>query len=562
MTSGATVLATWLKQTLAGDPLFGLPGTQNAELYSALGTEDVRVVVSTDEMKAAFAALGFGRVTSRPAILCTIAGPGFGFATNALLEASHDSVAVINIVCRRREVDGRRFQLQAIDHESIAGAFSKAVLHISEPSSVVAVLEAAYEAASSGEPGPVTVLADTEMLFESVAEPVAERNRRDVDISESNPADDLVAACERINGKKALILAGAGCVAAADSLLALVERCAIPVITTTSGRGVIPESHDLCIPIDLAKPDLVNELLAAFDLVVAVGVKFTHNSSFAYQLAVAPDKLLHVDQSADVLNANYPAALAVESSAERFFAALNNAGLPRQSIDIAWLAELRTRIADSRAAYSVDPQVASEPTMSLATFFALLSDELRNDGILVTDSGAHQMYARRHFSVQNVNGLIGPINFQSMGFGIPAAIGARLAAPERVTAVLTGDGGLHMAASELARAAMLELNLIVIVFVDGYFGLIRSQQLSSSDEAVGVGLPATDYGALASAYGACWQPFDGSLAPIFEAARERRAPTLVTVPIADGADLESLRKRARLKRKAKRLVRSLLPPKG
>jgi acetolactate synthase-1/2/3 large subunit len=180
---------------------------------------------------------------------------------------------------------------------------------------------------------------------------------------------------------------------------------------------------------------------------------------------------------------------------------------------------------------------------------------LPDDAIVVTDSGYHQMSVRRHFAVRSPLGLIVPTNFQSMGFALPAAIGAALAAPSREVVAVIGDGGMLMSALELITAVRERVRLTVVVFNDGAYSLIRNPQLAGYGESHGTELLDPDFEALAAATGADYRLAgpDGIRAALARSGADEPLVRLVEVPLADSPGLKRMRRRGKLRAAARRV---------
>jgi acetolactate synthase-1/2/3 large subunit len=247
---------------------------------------------------------------------------------------------------------------------------------------------------------------------------------------------------------------------------------------------------------------VLNHIVEQHDLVLAIGVKFSHNASFGFGLRIAPEKLVHVDASRAVLDANYPAQFSICADAGEFCSRLE------QKLDFATTSSLsdveawQEQLDESRDDSALEPNFSGCPGGSAAAFFGALQSHFPPDAMYVSDSGYHQMLLRRYMIASDSPQLLVPSNFQSMGFGLPAAIGAALEYPNRIVVCIHGDGGFQMCATDLATAVQLRLNMRVFVFDDGYYGLIRKQQLGSGDIANGIKVPAMDLLAVARATGA------------------------------------------------------------
>ena len=552
--TGAELIAQWLR-THGVTHLFGLPGSQNAVLYNALRREErqagSQAWISTHEMSAGFTALGYAAARGAPAVLSIIGGPGFSYALTPLLEAASDSLPLVCLVFVRRERPGKRFQGQAIDHLALGSAAAKAVLTMThseaDSSSPLAVLDRAWHLAQTGQPGPVVVLAEAEFLESDVGPPESFGSEplMSAAAAEGPPTVDLVV--DRLlhelaaPGRK-LFWLGRGTLGAADTFQLLAERYDAVVITTTSARGVMAEDHPRCLPHDLVPADVVNPFLAEFDHIFAWGVRMSENACKGFELRLPREKLIHLDAEPMALDGNYPA---------RFTACVDVAEIARRLIDspagrnqhgrssslsgmaggealVSW----RARFASSHAS-RLEPRVPGVTPPTPAGFFRALREVLPDEAILVLDSGFHQLLARRYFCVRRPRGLLLPANFQSMGFAIGAATGAKLACPDRHVVALLGDGGFRMSGLELLAAVERRISLVTVIFDDGYYGLIRNRQIFVDGQTHGVALPPICYGSFAQAIGANF--VDGSSAPA-EAIGEALAselPTIVAVRLND-----------------------------
>ena len=532
--------------------VFGLPGTQNVALFEALRTASLRTVVPTHEMGAAFMACGYSRVSGRVGVLTTIPGPGFTYALTGLAEARLDSVPLLYLVGRPARGPGRRFQLQALDQAAIADPLTKARIDVDRADDLPRVITEAFRLATADEPGPVMVHYDPALLGVETTAPSPAPGPAEAPASSEGIAEALALLA---SAGRVLIFAGQGANAAGAAVRDLAERVKAAVVTTTSARGILPEDHPLVVPSDLRGAGTLNELIASSDLVLALGVKFSHNGALGFELRLPEDRLVHVDASAGSLGANYPARLAIRADLAGWMQRLV-AGCGADRRGPGWetgeLERWRVRL-DQSSVFAVEPRVAgAEP----AHFFAALRKALPPETCLVTDSGLHEMLARRHFPVLAPRGLIVPTDFQSMGFGLPAAIGAKLAAPDRPVVLVTGDGGLAMCGLELLTAVRERVGLPILVLNDGRYGLIRLDQIRQFGHTFGVDLPTLDFAGLAEAVGARYAAA-GAGADLGDRLREalgERGPTVIEVPVGDSSAMRRVRVGAQARGAGRRLL--------
>lgn len=531
--TGAELLCETLV-ALGARVVFGVPGTQNVELFDALRRARLRTVLTTNELTAALMAGAYARVSHTVGVVVTIPGPGFLFAVPGLAEARLDSAAVLLIVGAPAAHPGRRFQLQAVDQQAIAAPVVKAYRHARSAADVPRVVRDAWHAAGRDEPGPVVVEVRQD-IWGAPADQVATAT-----VHEPAPAADLTAFVTRVaRARRPLVLAGQGAVSAAADLHAWVAERRVPVLTTPSARGVVPEDDPLVLGFDPLRSDVaaVNAACEAADLVLALGCKLSHNGSAGFELRLPPDRLVHVDTSADVLNANYPAALALAITSRVALTALRAGPAEPSEWSDADIAERRRAIRTTRSPELPEPRLGGTGEGSAAAFFAAVRRALPRDGIVVTDSGLHQILARRYFDVLAPGGLLLPSDLQTMGFGVPAAVAAKLAAPGRAVTAIVGDGGFATTGAELLTAAREELALVVVVLDDGYLNQIRLQQLREFGHAHGVDLGPLEIAAFARAVGADYLPAGPDIGAAIAAAHGAGRPVVVHVPVADSPEV-------------------------
>jgi acetolactate synthase I/II/III large subunit len=296
--------------------VFGLPGTQTVPLYDALRRSGLRTVTTTSELAAAFAATGYFRASGRLAAVSTIPGPGLTWALTALAEAHADSAAMVCIVGMAPLAERRRHALQVIDQQAVGKSLVKAWRTIESPEDLGRVIRWACGHALEGEPGPVVVEVGIDLLHAEAPDPPAEP------IAGTARGPDLDAAVHAVTrARRPVFYVGAGAHAAAGMLARVVERLHVPVCTTPSGRGALPEDHPWSIPFDFVRhrtADL-NALLASADAVVAIGCKLTHNGTGGFALELPEARLVYVNADPEAVG-SVKAAHAVVADAGDFLA--------------------------------------------------------------------------------------------------------------------------------------------------------------------------------------------------------------------------------------------------
>ena len=560
--TGGEVVCDVLERMGVGH-VFGLPGSQNKLLFDALRKSAITTVVPSHELGAAFMAIGCARGSGSVGVVVTIPGPGFAYTLAALAEAYLDSTPLLLLAGQQDPEAGRRFRIQEIDQATMAGPVVKRVISAESLAALPEAMIEGHASALEGEPGPVMVHLRSNVLEQRVKralpEPAIRTPHRPGPPSESvRTVADLVRASRRI-----LVLAGQGAVPGSDRLARLVDRLSTAIVTTTSARGVVPEDHPRVVVADNRGVEELNLLIESCDLVLALGIKFSQSGSWGYQLRVAEDKLVHVDASEDVLAANYPARLLVRSDVPEFLdsllEALGGESTQPRGFSVAELDDWRHRVESDAGSPREEPRIDGVEPPTAKRMFEEVQEALPRDAVLVTDSGLHQMLARRHFRVLAPRGLIVPTDFQSMGFGLPAAIGSRLAEPRRPVLALLGDGAFQMSGMELLTAVRQRLPIPVVVLRDGGYGLIRLQQLRYSGRTHGVDLQPLDLESFAAAVGAGFARVDGNLSETIRTALAASGPTLIEVGAADSPAIRRVAASGRLRAAGRRTLGPLWP---
>ena len=517
--------------------VFGVPGSQTVGLFEALRRSPVRTVLTTQELSAAFMANGYYRASGEVAAVVTIPGRGFAYALGGIGEAGHDSAALVHITVLPGRSPRERYQLQCIEQAAMARAVVKRVLDVHRVEEIAAAVAEATAVARDGEPGPVLIQVGAEALAsaaEAADGPAAALRPVAVDPEALGRVLDRLASARR-----PVILAGQGAAGAARELREVVEHCSIPVLTTPSGRGVLPEDHPFALPTEpeRAGVGVVNALLDEADLILALGCKLSHNGTFGFALRLPCERLIRVNTCIGWPADHYPAALDVQASVEGLLSHLLAVPGPRCGMASTWSpAEVdrwRDRLRAARPDGLPEPALRGVADGAPAGLFRALRRALPRDGIVVTDTGLHQVLARRHFDVLSPRGLILPSDFQAMGFGVPAAIGAALAAPQRPVVAVVGDGGLLASGTELVTAVRERLPLVVIVFHDGFLNQIRLRQFAGSGRAHAVELSELDLAAYSSALGLGYVAVGRDAEADLRAALASGRATLVEVRVGD-----------------------------
>ena len=477
---------------------FGIPGVQNLEYFDAFTSEGMDVVLTSHELGASFMADAAGRVTGEPGVVIVVPGPGLTNIFTGLGEALLDSAPVVVLVPGVRSDSKQDYQLHEINHEGAAENLSKLFIKVERGDEIAGAVARAVQVAKSGEPGPVIVEVPFNVLMDNV-------KHKDVEVlapefPEPSEADLDRAAELILSARQPGIHAGFGASDSSALIMELASRLDAPVSTTISGRGVIPEDHDLSVGFGFGNfgTRLAEKTFKQVDLVIAVGCKFSEVGSGGYGLKMP--KLIHIDANPATVGRNYKAEVGLAGDAGKILKALIKRIEDKKPIIES--SALRDSIREAHEKHA-KKMLSLKPWKDAVNPVAILT-ELRKlmprDGILTTDSGAHTSWVLSAYDAYKPRTVLSPIDFSSMGYGVPAAIGAMVAAPGRKVVAVVGDGGLLMTGSEFLTAARLGLPLMVVLFNDQALGMIKQTQERVYQRAGAVDI-CMDWQSYAGAFG-------------------------------------------------------------
>ncbi|MGP3926686.1 5-guanidino-2-oxopentanoate decarboxylase [Streptomyces sp. 8N616] len=513
------------------DLAFGIPGTHNLEIYRHLGTYGIRHIAPRHEQGAGYAADGYARTTGRPGIAITTTGPALLNIAAAVGQAYSDSVPLL-VVSPGMPLRHPR-QPVGLLHEThgqseMFGSIAAFGHRVSSVGEIDAAVARAFTLFRGERPRPVHIEIPLDLL--ETAEEVGPARLAPA-AAPARPAPKAVRAAAAALGaarRPAMVLGGGARGAAEECLaLALAEQLDAPVVTTANGKGVVPESHPLSVGVALHSR-AVRDWLADCDVVLAVGTELAESDVWCDDLELR-GTLIRVDIDPAQMYVGLPAGIALVGDARTALADLRHAAwAPRGgSADVP---EGREAAAALRAALLAE---TAERDARWLPYLAAIRSVLPPEAILTSDSAQCCYYgALPHLPVDPPGRYLHPTGFGTLGYALPAAIGAKAAAPERQVVALSGDGGLQFTVQELATAAQLRLPLPVVVFDNGGYGEIRDEMAARGDTPDAVDLAQVDLSALARAYGGHGVRVSApdELARALRTALDTPGPTVITVP--------------------------------
>ena len=471
-------LAVYALEQLGVRYTFGIPGVHNTEFYDELNnSETITPVLVTHEGGAAFMADAVSRVSDSVGTLAIVPAAGLTHAASGIGEAFLAGIPMLVISGGIRTDLDKRYQLHEIDQHAYMRPLTKATFHLKNHADIVPAFFEAYRIATSGEPGPVYLELPVNLqLFPgeagelpafTPAPPAGLPANTDL----ARAADLLLAA------KRPGLFVGWGACDAAAQAVALAEFLQAPAATTLQGLSAFPAKHPLHAGYSFGATAVpaAKHAFKDCDCLLAVGTRFGELATGSFGVTV-PENLIHVDINPKVFNQNYPAKLAIEGDAR--------AVLERLTLELRARAEprpangtLREQIRRDKQAYR-DEWFAhdSGERVNPARFFEALRRQMPDDAIASVDDGNHTYLTAELFPVHQSRCLIVPTDFNCMGYAVPAAIGAKIARPEREVFAIVGDGAFMMTCMEIVTAAMQGLGVVFFVFHDGELSQIAQAQ--------------------------------------------------------------------------------------
>lgn len=484
---------------------FGIPGTHNIELYDALaGSDKVRTVLITDEQSAGFMADAVWRSNGELACANVVPGAGLTHALSGIAEAYLDGMPLLVLGCGIRRDTRFAYQLHDVDQLAIAAPVCKGVFRPEHGGRIYETIRAACALARAGTPGPVMVeIPVDQYLFRPEAPVLAPPTP--VVPPVASPAA-LERAVELLRTRRPLLYLGWGAAGAGADLVRLAEALGSPVATTITGKGVFPEHHPLFLwnGFGEAAPPFAREAARASDLTLAIGCRFSEVGTGSYS-CVPVGPLIHADIDDGVFGRNFPAEVTLHGDAAATVRALLAALGETSRRDARLEARIAAGRAEVRAAQRSEP---SADRVTPARLFDALAATFGPDTVYTTDSGNGTFLAMETLVLDRPGRLLAPVDYSCMGYSVPAAIGAKLARPDRPVVALPGDGALLMTGLELLTAASQGVAVAVFVLRDRELAQIAQFQRTAFNRKAASVLPDYDVASLAEAVGIEWLRLD------------------------------------------------------
>jgi acetolactate synthase-1/2/3 large subunit len=484
--------------------VFGIPGLYSMPIFDALYHHPtIKVITVRHEQGAALMADGYARVSGKPAAVLLLPGPGVTNAMTGIGVAYYDSspMLVLNSQVNREFIDKRAGLLHEMTNQfEIVAPLTKYGERINDESQISQVFTRVMAQSRIGRPRPVQIEIPRDIQVMDVPWSGADEEVSSEPPERQMPADELLVSAVKglSEAEKPLIIAGGGVVSgeASDQLVSLAERLGAPVLTTGMGAGSIPSDHPLACGISWIAAADMRPLVAASDLVLAVGTRFNLDMTQGWDLPL-PDNTIRIDIDPDEIERNIPMRLKLVGDARITLAALNE-GLEEIGVDRH--GKMHPALVEQRRVFR---DALYKKLGSTRPWMEALRGALPRNTILSCDMTLFWGDMLGILPIYEPRTLLAPWGFGTLGFGLPEAIGAKIAKPENPVVTICGDGAFLFTGTELATALQYNINIPIIIPNNNAYGMIKVQQRDQFDEQfMAVDLVNPDFVKLAHTFGA------------------------------------------------------------
>ena len=506
--------------------IFGLCGHTNIAVLTELEKSKIRFVNTRHEQIAAHAADGYARVKKQAAVVLSHLGPGLTNASTGVANAALDSIPMVVIAGDIPSHYYGKHPHQEVnlhadaDQWEIYRPFCKRAWRVERPDLFPEIIAKAFQLAESGRPGSVLVDVPMDIFSKKIDTTLFERLSGHTRTLAKPALDEETArriVQTLIEARNPVIQAGGGVILAdaAEELKEFVDRLGIPVAHSLMGKGVLPDDHDLVLGMTgFWGTSLVNDKCLNADWVFGVGTRFAEADCSSweeeYTFNFSRSKLIHIDIDPEEIGRNYPVAIGAVADLKQALTALNRVArelLPqprRNEVLRQEIAAFRKEFVAGNQKFATDDSFPMMPERILAE----VREVLPRDAIITTDVGWNKNGVGQQFPIYTPGSILTPGGYATMGFGAPAALGAKVAHPDRVVVALVGDGGFGQNPALLATAVEENIPVVWVVMNNFAFGTIAGLQKAHYGTTLGTifrkdGKPyQADFAAVARAYGA------------------------------------------------------------
>jgi acetolactate synthase-1/2/3 large subunit len=509
--------------------IFCVPGESHIAVLDGLcSMPEIKLITNRQEGGACFMAEGYAKSTRKPGVCLVTRGPGATNASIAIHSARYDSAPLVLLIGQVARGARGREAGQEIDYAQLFGSIAKWVVEINDSKHVPRVMTRAFHLARSGRPGPVVVSLPRDMLEENADIVMIDPYPPAKPSADPRLIEEMVRRIHAANKPVLIVGSGTQYSGAWRELIDFSEKFQIPVLTSYKRQDAFPNSHPNYVG-NLSSANKETRVLIAkeADLVVVVGCRLNQQTTGGFSVPRTGQPFIQIDADEQNIGQNLRPAVGIVSDAKSALAVALKQPSPRPNESRAsWIAEHHS----SQKRYAI-PSERPTRHVSMERVMADLRAALPADAITATDAGSFGQWPQRYIEFEHPNSYISP-TLGCMGSGVPSAIAAKLAHPERVVVTHAGDGGFLMTGQEMATAKQYGAHIIVIVYNNGGYNSIRMhQEAQYPGRPYGTELLNPDFAALGRAYGGLGLRVssDAEFLPAFREALAADRPALIEV---------------------------------
>lgn len=492
--------------------IFGIPGVHALPLYNALAHyPEIRHVQTMHEQGAGFMADAYARVTGKPGVCFITPGPGGGNVITPVMEAYASSSPVLILMAQihSKIVDSGKGGVHEVkDHYNLFKSVTRWNYRVQSVEEIPSIIHEAFRRLKMERPGPVQVEIPVDILNSEGEVTIPEKV---IPSKKSGDAQKIIQAVTLLQqARNPLILAGGGTVrsGADQELRELAELLNAPVTTTFQGKGIISEDHPLALGCinglliyrgNPSKSPFVEKFLRKVDCLLAIGTKFGEATTDSWKLPIPP-QLIQIDLDEKEIGKNYPVKIGIVGDAREVLAEILKKLKNGDKFQQSKSKKIKDTMVDLKK--EIENRLKSGHREKELQLIEDLREVLEPDAIVANDMTIPTYWTGRYFKVYKPRTFLYPYGSTTLGFGLPAAIGAKMAYPDRQVIALCGDGGFMFTCQELATAVKYEARLPVLIFNDKSYGVLKDFQKLRYGRSFEVDLHVPDFVKFAEAFGA------------------------------------------------------------